>query len=114
MAEHDASLAPEPLASAPLAPKKEKKKKKRKARWRPWLRAVHRDVGYVAVGLTFVYALSGLAVNHITDWTDGDPSFKSFEAVHELGPGLARAGDDRAVAEAVRDRLAIEQTPREV
>lgn len=109
MADHEV-----PLASEPLAPKKEKKKKKRKARWRPWLRAVHRDVGYVAVGLTFVYALSGLAVNHITDWTDGDPSFKSYEAAYELGPDLARAGDDQAIAKAVRERLAIRDTPREV
>lgn len=32
------------------------------------LRAVHRDIGYLAVGLTVVYALSGIAVNHIQDW----------------------------------------------
>ncbi len=36
-------------------------------RWRPTLRALHRDIGYLAVGLTFVYAASGLAVNHIED-----------------------------------------------
>ena len=36
-------------------------------RWRPWIRAIHRDVGYFSVGLTFIYALSGLAVNHIAD-----------------------------------------------
>ena len=41
-------------------------------RVRAGLRALHRDVGYVAVGLTIVYALSGLAVNHIADW---DPNF---------------------------------------
>ena len=35
--------------------------------WRPWMRAVHRDAGYVVVGLTFIYALSGIAVNHLTD-----------------------------------------------
>ena len=27
-------------------------------RWRPALRSLHRDVGYLAVGLTFVYAAS--------------------------------------------------------
>ena len=45
-------------------------------RWRPWLRAIHRDVGYFSVGLTFIYALSGLAVNHIAsdgecNWMEG-------------------------------------------
>ena len=43
-------------------------------RWRAWLRAIHRDLGYLAVGLTFVYAISGIAINHIGDW---DPNFKS-------------------------------------
>ena len=40
---------------------------KRHFQVRPWLRAVHRDAGYFGVGLTLVYALSGLAVNHIAD-----------------------------------------------
>ena len=40
------------------------------------LRALHRDFGYIAVGLTFIYALSGLAVNHIADW---DPNFENYE-----------------------------------
>ena len=85
--------------------------KKKKFFWRAWLRAVHRDIGYVLVGLTFVYALSGLAVNHITDWTDGDPSFKQFSATHEFGP---IAGEDQAVADDLRNRLSIKETPREV
>lgn len=51
------------------------------ARIRKWLRALHRDAGYLAVGLTFVYAVSGLAVNHIADW---DPNFTQIEETHEL------------------------------
>lgn len=84
---------------------------KKKARLRPWLRAVHRDVGYLAVGLTFVYALSGLAVNHITDWADGDPSFHTYSEVREVGP---LAGDDQAIADHLRRRLGVEQSPREI
>lgn len=81
-------------------------------KWRPWLRAFHRDVGYVAVGLTFIYALSGIAVNHITDWTDGDPSFKSYSRTIETGAPLE--GDDEAVANALRAKLAIDEKPREL
>ncbi len=76
--------------------------------WRAWLRAIHRDMGYVAVGLTVIYALSGLAVNHIADW---DPNFDAYEATHELGP---LTGDAEAIAANVRARLGITQTPREV
>lgn len=39
-----------------------------KKKLRRWTRAIHRDLGYLSVGLTFVYAISGLAVNHIADW----------------------------------------------
>lgn len=30
--------------------------------------AIHRDLGYLCFGLTILYALSGIAVNHIGDW----------------------------------------------
>lgn len=36
--------------------------------WRGWNRALHRDLGYLAVGLTVVYALSGVLLNHLHDW----------------------------------------------
>lgn len=43
------------------------------------LRAMHRDAGYLAVGLTIIYALSGLAINHIADW---DPNFTAVNQIH--------------------------------
>lgn len=36
--------------------------------WRKLLRVLHRDIGYIAVGLTVIYGISGIAVNHIGDW----------------------------------------------
>lgn len=87
-----------------------KKKRSAAARWlRKWIRVVHRDVGYLVVGLTVVYALSGLAVNHIDDW---NANFVEYERTHELGPGLPR--EDQAAADAVRERLRIEATPTEI
>jgi len=35
---------------------------------RKWLRVLHRDIGYVATGLTVIYAISGVAVNHVDEW----------------------------------------------
>jgi uncharacterized protein len=77
--------------------------------WRPWLRALHRDSGYFVVGLTVIYALSGLAVNHVADW---DPSFTQIERTHTLTGPLPE--DDQALSERVRAQLAIEQAPIEV
>jgi uncharacterized protein len=77
-------------------------------RWRPWVRAVHRDLGYVAVGLTLVYAASGLAVNHIAQW---DPNFRDTSEVHELG--ALPQNDDVALTKKVLAELHIEQAPRD-
>lgn len=75
---------------------------------RPWVRAIHRDAGYFAVGLTLVYALSGLAVNHIADW---DPSFRQVERTHQLAP-LPSAPEE--AGSQVLKALAISEAPSEV
>src|SRR5262249_29422284 len=72
------------------------------------LRAIHRDVGYLAVGLTLVYALSGLAVNHIGQW---DPNFTDFHRTVELGP---LAGDDAQIAARAATTLGIDAKPRDI
>ena len=64
-------------------------------RWRAWLRAVHRDFGYVAVGFTVIYALSGLAINHIKDW---DPNFHTSQKSFTISPIPDDATDDQAAA----------------
>lgn len=66
-----------------------------KKRWRAWLRALHRDIGYIAVGFTVIYALSGIAMNHIEDW---DPNFRSSEVQFKITPIPDDATDDEAVA----------------
>ena len=37
-------------------------------KWRKWNNCIHRDLGYLCFGLTIIYAISGVAVNHIGDW----------------------------------------------
>ena len=83
--------------------------RRRKLNVRPWLRALHRDVGYFAVGLTVVYASSGLAVNHLKDW---DPNFKQVNRTHQVP--LPLPSDDTAAAQRVLHALAVQQTPREI
>ena len=57
-------------------------------------------LGYVAVGLTFIYALSGLAVNHIADW---DPNFENFEREQTVTTPLP--ADDQEAARAVQEQV---------
>ncbi len=35
---------------------------------RKWSRILHRDIGFFFIGTTIVYALSGIALNHMKDW----------------------------------------------
>ena len=44
--------------------------------------ATHRDVGYFFAGLTVIYAVSGVAVNHIDDW---NPNYVIRREVVEIG-----------------------------
>jgi hypothetical protein len=91
------------------AAKAEKPEKKARSSWRGYNRAIHRDLGHVAVGLTLIYAISGLAVNHILDW---DPSFVAYSEVHELGAPIP--GTDEEAAAAVMKQLGVTATPRDV
>jgi uncharacterized protein len=81
----------------------------RRIQWRAWLRALHRDFGYTSVGLTLIYALSGLAVNHIGDW---DPSFVNYTTTHELGSVAAQS--DEAIAKLAASRLGLRGNPRDI
>lgn len=66
-----------------------------KKRWRAWLRAIHRDVGYLAIGFTVIYAVSGIAQNHIEDW--GDISFAATERAVTIAPIAADVPDAVAI-----------------
>lgn len=68
-------------------------------RWRAWLRAVHRDFGYLAIGFTVIYAVSGIAQNHIEDW--GDISYASAEHAVTIAPITETEPTAAAVARVV-------------
>jgi hypothetical protein len=91
------------------APAKQIPTRAKRLRLRPWLRSLHRDVGYLAVGLTLVYALSGLAVNHIDDW---DPNFVEIQKTHELKGPLPK--EDEGLARHVLSALGETTPPDEV
>ncbi len=84
--------------------------------WRKWLRIVHRDVGYLAIGLTFVYAMSGIAVNHIADW---DPNFSQIKQEYSLknSPNSFTPGDreqNLSAANGILKSLGRDESPTDV
>jgi hypothetical protein len=51
--------------------------------WRQWNSVLHRDIGFLCIGLTLVYAISGVAVNHISQW---NPSYSVERVETNIGP----------------------------
>lgn len=50
-----------------------------------WLRIIHRDLGFLMVGICLIYAISGILLNHM----DGkDPAYKTVEETLQFDPGL--------------------------
>lgn len=52
-------------------------------KYKKFIRITHRDVGYVSVALILIYAVSGIAVNHINDW---NPNYKIEETNEKFTP----------------------------
>lgn len=62
--------------------------------------ALHRDIGYLCVGLTLIYALSGIAVNHLHHW---NPNYKVEKARAQIAPSDYRGVlDEDRVLELLR------------
>lgn len=76
-------------------------------RWRKLFRALHRDIGYVAVALTLAYALSGLAVNHLDDWNPNYAFSTSDVDVGALPPGTLAEREAFVVHALGIDRAAV-------
>jgi len=49
---------------------------------RKWNRVIHRDLGYLAVGLSLIYAISGFVVNHVQDW---NPNYEIAHIKSNIG-----------------------------
>lgn len=64
---------------------------------RGWVRVLHRDVGYFLTGLVVVFAISGVAVNHVESW---NPSYARSSSAVAIGPLAATDldGMEREVA----------------
>jgi len=84
-------------------------RRRRRLNWRRWNNILHRDLGYLCVALTVIYAVSGIAVNHIHDW---NPNYK-IERVERAFDPFPVAERDAMVAQAI-ERLGLPDPPNEV
>jgi hypothetical protein len=65
--------------------------------WRKWNRAIHRDFGYLFFGMVLIYALSGIAINHLDDW---NPNYIVINREIKINP-LTEKPDKQTVKELI-------------
>jgi hypothetical protein len=75
--------------------------------WRRVNRAIHRDAGYLVAGMTLLYAISGVAVNHRADW---NPSWRIAPETRTFAP--LPVTDRETMAAALVAALALPGPPR--
>ncbi|MGD8320592.1 MAG: PepSY-associated TM helix domain-containing protein [Gemmatimonadota bacterium] len=78
-------------------------------KWRRWNAAIHRDLGYLCAGLTLVYAVSGVAVNHTADWNPNYSVRSRVVTLEGLDPTASRSP---GFARSVLDRLGVDGPAR--
>lgn len=68
--------------------------------FRKWNRILHRDLGYIFFGMTFIYALSGIALNHLKQW---NPNYIiSLQEIKVALPADMTAVDKEAAVEILK------------
>lgn len=70
--------------------------------------ATHRDIGYLVAGLTVIYAVSGVAVNHVDDW---NPNYSIVREQRDVPPLSADTPRDAVVAHLARS-LSLPEAPK--
>ena len=64
-------------------------------------RITHRDIGYLITGLTLIYAISGIALNHKHDW---NPNYIFYNRSFTVNADISRSSfSDKAAREILED-----------
>jgi hypothetical protein len=68
--------------------------------WRKWNRWIHRELGYLFFGMTIIYGVSGIALNHFAarHW---DPGIISRSESYTYPAPLTKSSVDRKVIEEI-------------
>lgn len=71
-------------------------------KWRKWNTIIHRDLGYLCFGLTIIYVISGVAVNHIQDW---NPTYAIEKSTIKIDLAGIESSDAQMLTKAVLEQI---------
>ena len=77
---------------------------KRRKPWRWYNIVIHRYLGYYFAGLTVIYAISGVAVNHIDDW---NPNYQTETRKTAIAPLKDASNLTEIEAQRIFQRLGV-------
>lgn len=81
-----------------------------KFNWRRTSRSLHRDLGYFFFGMSVVYALSGLAMNHARDW---NPDYIVRSETLTLSTPFPEGRVSKDAAKELLDEMGIDKAYRQ-
>lgn len=71
--------------------------------WRKTNKVIHRDLGYLFVFLTIIYAISGIAFNHLGEWNSNFIIEK--QEINNLNLSASKAGFDEEILKSELKRI---------
>jgi hypothetical protein len=74
---------------------------------RKWNRIIHRDLGYLAVGLSLIYAISGFVVNHVHDW---NPNYQIEHRYANIGSIKYNPNNENQLVKEILNKLSLPET----
>jgi hypothetical protein len=69
-------------------------------------RVTHRDIGYLIAGLTIIYAISGIALNHKNDW---NPNYIFENRTFKTSIPITRETFNNDIARAILKEIVLEK-----
>lgn len=72
-------------------------------RWRKWNYYIHRDLGFLCIGLTLIYAISGILVNHTSH--EFNPNYRIENVAAQVSPLAAGVKPDMDYVRKVLEEL---------
>ncbi len=72
---------------------------------RKWSRILHRDIGYFFIFTSLIYGISGIALNHMSDWNPNySVDIKHFTTSLDLGKSAGVKSDILKLLDEVDDK----------
>lgn len=79
--------------------------------WRKYVKIIHRDLGYIFFGLTVIYSISGIAVNHVDEW---NPNYKIENKVVSITPNPDSAATNESMTKFIITELGLTDTVQNI